>query len=1042
MMKRFFTLLMAVWALLSISQTVKAVDFCIMGTFAGGNRDTWTKLDGTNMGLVGNNQYSQTYQCTTAGKYRFRFIGDGWNGEMCPSQSSFDLTTASPHYEVAYTDQKGMKDNYFYVNMESGKTYTFTFDNSSDTKRTVACTVSGEGSGAVTPIEKYCSFYLIGNLHSDEEWKDGTKANLFTTSDGKTYTYTFTGVGKTVYFRVQGYDSDGNKFGADLAPDATENKSLTTTFETVVYKPYNSSPKAWYFDAKSDKTYTITLDYSDTSKPKIMYSEQGSGIVTPPTPPTPSDKNPIANRKYSEGYYLVGNFFNFDGDNINYDDAVFKFQQQRDEDGNAVYMVEIPATLTAKAQVMSVGVTGTADAIYGPGSVFAINNSSLPVGADNQTATTGIKDLKSSTKIEDDGTNRWDMTTRRTKYDGVGQDGSYKYYITVDKATGKPSQWEIKYTDLKRVAYFISTDKSASALTIGSIRVNSTSNFGSGKYFGSLYIDKGGEYYAISNDLRANEVIDKNYSYGYGAMKNQIDRPTYNKLFLFGNNGVDATTGTDDAKLAANKGTFTMPSITGVYVLEFNSNKGNNSVEGNYGGTGAEIINRSGRNVISSLSMVGPAIPGTTTGNEWDWASTVADMDFDVSENCYKLTIATTEENKNKEFRFVGDHTKKINWFENSNVDQSEKAAIYNNDGTYGTGHKASPSDPNEVSYTQNGLSEQDESNNDKLNILWNRPAGTWTVRFYIYTYSQNGNDPSFRYFYTISENRDLELRDFEDVVYKSETRNILKRGGYRYFRTWSDNKAWKRPENVDVFVVSEVTAADANNHVGFKLKNINNFDSSEDVIPAKTGVILALKEDAKVPGAVFHTRKSLITYNTLVIPLEEATHKDLSYDGEGKTNLLVQCIYAKNIPTADEENVNYLFGFYHAIHGLGLDNATYKQGYGQNDYLLGFWISNGKGLTYANSSYLPIEKEIAEKLNLGTSNDFSALQNQSGSAKKIPALFFDFGAVDNDVTGIQGVVESKTVLDGKYYTLSGQQVEHPTVGGIYIHNGKKYVIK
>ena len=38
-----------------------------------------------------------------------------------------------------------------------------------------------------------------------------------------------------------------------------------------------------------------------------------------------------------------------------------------------------------------------------------------------------------------------------------------KYYITVDKTTGKPSKWEIKYTDLKRVAYFISTDKSASA---------------------------------------------------------------------------------------------------------------------------------------------------------------------------------------------------------------------------------------------------------------------------------------------------------------------------------------------------------------------------------------------------------------------------------------------------------------------------------------------------------------------------------------------------------------------------------------------------
>ena len=442
--------------------------------------------------------------------------------------------------------------------------------------------------------------------------------------------------------------------------------------------------------------------------------------------------------------------------------------------------------------------------------------------------------------------------------------------------------------------------------------------------------------------------------------------------------------------------------------------------------------------------MVGPAIPGTTTDNKWDWASPVADMDFDVSENCYKLTIATTEENRNKVFRFVGNHTQKINWFENSNVDQKEMAAKYNDDGKFGIGHTASPSDPNEVSYTQNGLDKTDKSNEDNLDIIWNRPAGTWTVRFHIYTYSQDGNNPSYRYFYTINKNSNLELRDFKDVVYMSEenVRNIKNRGVYQYFRTWSDDTAWKRPKNVDVFVVSEVTPADANNHVGFKLKNINNFDSSEDVIPAKTGVILALKEGDKVPGAVFHKRKSLITYNTLDIQLEQAKNKYLSYTGKGKTNLLVPCLEAKNIPTADEENVNYLFGFYHAIHGLGLDNALNKQGYEQNDYLLGFWISNGKGLTYANSSYLPIEKAKAEKLNLGMSNDFSALQNQPDSAKKIPALFFDFGAVDNDVTGIQGVVESKTVLDGKYYTLSGQQVEHPTVGGIYIHNGKKYVIK
>lgn len=34
------------------------------------------------------------------------------------------------------------------------------------------------------------------------------------------------------------------------------------------------------------------------------------------------------------------------------------------------------------------------------------------------------------------------------------------------------------------------------------------------------------------------------------------------------------------------------------------------------------------------------------------------------------------------------------------------------------------------------------------------------------------------------------------------------------------------------------------------------------------------------------------------------------------------------------------------------------------------------------------------------------------------------------------------TNADGKYYTLSGQQVEKPTAGGIYIHNGRKFVVK
>lgn len=872
------------------------------------------------------------------------------------------------------------------------------------------------------PLEMmaFAEVKVVSHYKQGTNWKENDNFK-FTTKDGVIYTCTLDNVPsetEAIWFRIV-------KEGIEYGPQGIE-KDLVLTGD--YQQTYPHATKVLMIDhKKGENSYTITYNY-ETNQIKYEVSESGGtgGGGTGGTTGT----NPLSGRKYSEGYYLVGNFFNFDGGTINYGDAVFKFKQQKDDEkGNAVYMLEIPATLTARAQVMSVDATGTPVAVYGPGSVLPINNSTLPVGTDNQTATTGIKDLESNIKIED-GTNYWDMTTRRTDSKGVGQDGSYKYYITVDKTTGKPSKWEIKYTDLKRVAYLLSTNPLSSALTVGSTRAKNTfegesdkpqANFNSGKYFGSLYMDKDDEYYGVSNDLSVNRGV--NYCYkGYGAITNEIDRPTYNKLFLFGNGGLDVTNSAN-TKAAANWGTFKCPTKSGVYVIEFNTNKGDNSLEEAHGGTGAEI-RKADYKVIKSISMVGPAIPGTTTGNKWDWASTVADMDFDVSENCYKLTIATTEENKNQVFRFVGNHKQAINWFENG-TKATDKAATYPYSETNPVGHKASPSDPNEVSITENGLT---ESTDDNLNIIWNRPAGTWTVRFHIYTYL-NGDNPSFRYFYTISENRDLELRDFGDVVYGEEIRNILKKGDYRYFRTWSDNTAWKRPKNVDVFVVSK-TPADKTSNGGFELTMINNFDASEDVIPAKTGVILALKKDTEVPGAVFHKRKSEFNYNTLVIPLEEATNKDLGYT-RGDNHLL-PLIEAQVVPTKKGDKYNYLFGFYRA-------NKVSDKPYETNDFLLGFWISNGTGAFYSNSAYLPIDEATAKNMNLGVSyNDF----DHATGAKKIPGVLFDFANVGS-ATGINEVVNQSTKLnDGKYYTLSGQQVEKPTAGGIYIHNGRKFVVK
>lgn len=1012
---------MAVWALLSISQTVKATNtYYVRGAFEAG---AWPPVKrGVAMTSKGNNTYVWEYKSEQDGEFRFRFTGDDFENEMCPYETRTDLSTFSSTnpYVISsgcYEHPNTENGRYFIVNMKKGTTYVFTFKEGSS--RQVWCDVNT----STTP-SKFARLYVWGNI-SGSNWGENDFSREFTTSDGKTYQYVF-GTDYTnafsnntadFYFRVK---TESKQY----APQ-TNDDPVGTEYTSAK----ESSEGAWKLTMTKGKSYTLTFDYENM---QIKYSEQGSGTVTPP-----SGENPIANRKYSKGYYLVGNFFNFDGDNINYKDAVFKFQQQKDdEEGNAVYMVQIPATLTAKAQVMSVDATGTPVAVYGPGENSKTIDNTNPVMGEDHTATLVFDNLVKGKDISENGGNYWNMKSRRTENTEGGQDGSYTIYLTIDKLKKEPSLLTIKYDDMMRVAYYLSTDEKATAMTLNSVRNDVNGNFNAGKYQGTLYAQEGSEFYAISNAMRQIEHEDYIFDEYRGQVVNTGNiLSTYPKLFLWGNGGKPL--GETGNFIAATNGTFKLSNgVVGISSWEFNSNNGNNYDNSKYGNTGGQVIQKSTNEIITSLSMVGPAIPGTTTDNKWDWASPVADMDFDVSENCYKLTIATTEENRNKVFRFVGNHTQKINWFENSSVDQSEMAAKYNDDGKFGIGHTASLSDPNEVSYTQNGLDKTDKSNEDNLDIIWNRPAGTWTVRFHIYTYSQDGNNPSYRYFYTISENRDLELRDFGDVVYKSETnvRKILNRGDYRYFRTWSDNKAWKRPENVDVFVVSKVTPAGDTHNVGFELTKINSFNPSEDVIPANTGVILALQEGAKVPGAVFHKRKSLITYNTLVIPLEEATHKDLSYDGEGKTNLLVKMVDAGVVPTynTEKKEYNYLFGFFRANKGLGV--TTYED----NQFLLGFWLSKGSGLFYSNSAYLPVSEATAKKMNLGVSyNDFNAT-----GAKKVPALLFDFANVGG-TTGINEVVNQSTKLnDGKYYTLSGQQVEKPTAGGIYIHNGRKFVVK
>lgn len=763
-------------------------------------------------------------------------------------------------------------------------------------------------------------------------------------------------------------------------------------------------------------------------------------------------------RVYTQGFYLAGNFFSFsknEGDNqITYDDAVFKFQQLHNKTIGGtdydVYKVEIPASLTAHAQVMYVNEVGKIAYVFGPGSVEKIDKDK-PV-TDTKTDWTALK-ANESTNLLKENDNYWNFNTRNVSATDYS-DGMYELYIAFDKESNT-AKWMIKHIQKKRVAYFISTDPSATALPVYDFyKVDNGKDMCSNQFFATVYFASDCDYYVISNYINKDYIkYSPTTQTKYGVIVPnedipvKVSCPTTNKLFLLGNGGVAFDNNNEHNEFSPNQGPMMGGgNYRGAMTIEYNPSNGNGislQVE-KYHAMRGQVQIKSGDKDFESVSLVGDPFVGTYTVDKsgkkvWDYTSPVVDMTYDETELCYVATVTTTvADDGTSKFRFVANHKELSNWYEDTTTNPLMKARVHYD--KPGDGHTAAANDPNKVSYKKEG------ANDAATDIIWNRPEGTWVVRLYFYTYSLNGVNPMTDYYYTISEKKDLDLRDFSDVVYKTEgnVRNILLRGQYKYFRSWSSSKPWKISNDVDIFIVNGMNTNDTDGTVSFSLKKISA-SSTDNVIPAGIGVILATKKTAEDidGGGVFHARPNLMSHNTLTIPLEEYNASATTVDYG--PNLLETILAPQVVPTSDETNINYLFGYYHAITGTGNGiNPDTDTNYNQNDFLMGFWISNGKGLYPSNSAYLPVPKAKAEKLNLGVKYDYKNFDTNPGTGvKKIPALFFDFAKVGSGTTGINEVVNQSTKLnDGKYYTLSGQQVEKPTAGGIYIHNGRKFVVK
>lgn len=423
----------------------------------------------------------------------------------------------------------------------------------------------------------------------------------------------------------------------------------------------------------------------------------------------------------------------------------------------------------------------------------------------------------------------------------------------------------------------------------------------------------------------------------------------------------------------------------------------------------------------NTISLVGDAIPGTTNPDgSWNWASTAAEMTYDANERCYKATIETTDANYEGSFRFVGDHSQAYNWYEDTTTDESKMAK---SDNKNATGHSCEPSDPNFLSYTTTGTTTATEAEN---NINWNRKAGLHVVKLYIIT---DGEKPIYKY--TIETTEDIGI----PFTYRAG----------KFIRTYSNNVAMNVvSKNVKVYEAYKYDKAQDETDIysagTLHLRQL-------DYIPANVGVVLigtvpatgTFSDGSKLDFTLRKRTEASATDATQYVNVWTKADK---YTGEAWNNFLAPNVVANNsLGNIEKEGETVTYRYY----GLGNYHNTnyYKENKVGADYI-GFFRLTPDGRCGANKAYLrmPASAEVDGGAfgYISYNSQFIGPKDEDDASLAKMMIVFDDEEMGG-VTEIKNVETVKTHHDNAYYTLQGIKVLNPTKG-IYIHNGKKIVIK
>ena len=947
---------------------------------------------------------------------------------------------------------------------------------------------------------------VVSHYKQGDVWKENTNFDL-TKTDGEIYTWVLKDVpeaeaNRGIFFRIK---VGSTEYGPQQ--DAAKDLTLTSSYQKI-YQIAWQHPKALKIEATSGTSYTITYNHT-TKEIKYDVFEDGSSDVTKEiklfnagTEVTGSNgrytldlsnvtsdasitltidgkKYGLAEAKtisavgitsdiaFTEGasevltlktgfvytlivaedgkmkvvarqrgaadgsYYLVGNFFNEDGENINYDKKYFRFINNKG-DGNLYF--DIPASLTVKAQVY-----GADGKCYGPkdNKVIGIDK---PANTDDKTA--------KGEMAAGEG-NYWSFTDRGFVA-GKKQVGIYRVTIKVDEETGIPTNWSVTYDKTKRMAYFLvdpneDIDAVAQPCYTDYLPKENPDKKWSNNFYGNIYLEAGQHCFVVGN-------IQKQ------ANDDEQEKPlnTTTKLYLQGNGGLDPTTNTGSGdwhytNVFPNKAGFCYGETKSM-VLEYNPSKGN----GDYlsEGIGGEILKAHNQIIDQNDPITSIWIVGNGVVDSWKLDKAQI-MKYNKTLDCWEYKFRTEkEESLDNKFRFIANKDWKYNWGEES-LEKKDQARPYT-DTNPENGHEASLNDPNQLNLTKDGKagSETDRNGSNTFgDMYFNRPAGEWTIRFYIRTIlDESGYNYKAVYAYTITGSASNDV--------------ILTYCNGQFIRTYSNNKAMNPvDDNVKIYEVYRYDKPAEETEPG-KVDNIYAKGTVHlrrlNYIPANVGVVLI----GVVPADGEYADNQQLAFSLLertedpvIAPTDSCklwmNAETYIQRGDKWNNYLVPTVQADNnlgnayVDKSGKITYRYfgLSNYYRTKYHQSIKDTDT-----QNDYL-GFFRLTSNGKSGANKAYLSIPANAEVGNGVGATYGYIDFNGQLLENKfhdqyeaETPAKFanmamiFDDLIEGNETTGIKEL-ETEVLNDNKYYNLQGIEVAYP-VKGIYIHNGKKVIVK